>query len=76
MNLSLPELNEARELICRMRALCRQDTINVDWNRREVERRLQGYIDTGTTIVEIRAAERSVYEEWFARNPNHPRRVA
>ena len=76
MNLSLPELNEARELICRMRALCRQDTIDVDRNRREVERCLQGYLDNGTTIVEIRAAERSVYEAWFSRNPNHPRAAA
>jgi hypothetical protein len=73
MTLSLPELAEARELICRMRALRRQDHLELDRNRREIDKQLQSYLQAGTTILEVRAAERAIYEEWFSRNPDHPR---
>jgi hypothetical protein len=76
MTLSLPELREARELICRMRALLRQDSIDISRNRKEVDVQLQAYMEAGTTIHEVRAAERSIYEDWFSRNPNYPRAMA
>jgi len=75
MTLSLPELDEARELICRMRALRRQDHLEVDRNRREIDKQLQSFLQAGTTIHEVRAAERALYEEWFSRNQNYPRAV-
>ncbi len=76
MTLSLAELSEARDLICRMRALLRHDSLEVDRNRREIDKQLYAYQLAGTTIHEVRAAERAIYEEWFAKNPNYPRAVA
>lgn len=76
MTLSLAELSEARDLICRMRALRRQDHLELDRNRREIDKQLLAYQLAGTTIQEVRQAARSAYEEWFSRNPNYPRAVA
>jgi hypothetical protein len=76
MTLSLAELSEARDLIGRMRALRRQDHLELDRNRREIDKQLHAYQLAGTTIQEVRAAERALYEEWSSRNPNHPRAVA
>jgi hypothetical protein len=75
MTLSLAELSEARDLIGRMRALRRQDHLELDRNRREIDKQLHAYQLAGTTIQEVRAAERALYEEWASRNPNHPRAV-